>query len=141
MKLKIILGICMLMMAAIVISSCQDEAELNFKRYYTTGQTVYQNHCQNCHGANGEGLGALMPPLNDSAFFKSNLHRLPCFVKNGLKRPITVNGKPYAQTMPPHTDLTPIEIAEVITYVGNSYGNKIGLFDVDMVEAGLGKCR
>lgn len=141
MRLKIILGIFVVMMAAIAISSCQDEAELNFKRYYSTGSTVYQSQCQNCHGANGEGLGALIPPLTDSVYLRTNLHSLPCFVRNGLKESITVNGKAYAQAMPPQGDLTPIQIAEVLTYVNNSFGNKIGLVDVDVVNEDMGKCR
>jgi mono/diheme cytochrome c family protein len=140
MKLKVILIICAFVMAVTVITSCQDEGELNFKRYYSTGQSVYQNHCQNCHGAKGEGLGALIPPLTDSVYLKTNLHQLPCFIKNGITGNVTVNGKPYSQAMPP-AELTSIEIAEAITYVGNSFGNKVGLVDMDAVDADLAKCR
>jgi mono/diheme cytochrome c family protein len=140
-KLRVIFGICAFVVVAAIISSCQNEADLNFKRYYSTGSTVYQSHCQNCHGANGEGLGALIPPLTDSAYLKANLHQLPCLVKNGLTEPITIHGKPYSQAMPPHADLTSIEIAEALTYVGNSFGNKLGLIDVESVDGDLGKCR
>ncbi|RKR83244.1 cbb3-type cytochrome c oxidase subunit III [Mucilaginibacter gracilis] len=140
MKFKVIVIIGMFVTALAIISSCQGETELNFKRYYVNGSTVYQAHCQNCHGANGEGLGALIPPLTDSAYLKTNLHQLPCFVKNGLTGSITVHAKPYAQAMPP-AELTAIELAEVLTYVGNSFGNKLGLLDVDMVTGDLAKCR
>ncbi|MEO6523561.1 MAG: cytochrome c [Mucilaginibacter sp.] len=139
MKLKVILVIFCFVIAATVITSCQDEGQLTFKRYYSTGQSVYQNHCQNCHGAQGEGLGALIPPLTDSSYLKTNLHQLPCFIKNGVMGNIIVNGKPYSQAMPP-AQLTSIEIAEVITFVGNSFGNKIGLVDADMISEDLGKC-
>jgi mono/diheme cytochrome c family protein len=46
----------------VILISCQSQDELEFKRYYTTGKVVYQSKCQNCHGDNGEGLSALMPP-------------------------------------------------------------------------------
>lgn len=140
MKLRIILVICAFIMGVTAISSCQDEAELNFKRYYATGQSVYQNHCQNCHGAKGEGLGALIPPLTDTVYLKTNLHQLPCLIKNGLTGSVTINGKAYSQAMPP-ADLTSIEIAEVITYIGNSFGNKIGLMDVEVVDKDLPGCK
>jgi mono/diheme cytochrome c family protein len=140
MKLKVIMVIGALVMIAGVFSSCQSDADLNFKRYYTSGQVLYQNHCQNCHATNGEGLGALIPPLNDSVYLKTNLHRLPCFIKNGIQGNITVNGKPYNQQMPAHNDLSPIEMAQVLTYVNNSFNNKLGLFDEQQVNDDLQKC-
>ena len=127
-------------MIAIVISSCQSEAELTFQRYYTSGQVVYQNRCQNCHGANGEGLGAVIPPLTDSVFLRTNLHRLPCFIKYGVLESLIVHGKSYAQQMPPQGQFTPIDIAEVLTYVGNSFGNKMGVIEEPGVGEDLGKC-
>lgn len=123
-----------------MISACQSEADLNFKRYYTAGLQVYQTHCQNCHGANGEGLSALIPPLNDSIYLKNNLRSLSCLIKKGTQGNITVNGKAYSQPMPAQSDLTPVEIAEVLTFINNSYGNKLGLFDTPQVETDLKKC-
>lgn len=131
MKFKVILTLCAMIAAFAIITSCNDEAGLNFKRYYSTGQSVYQTHCQNCHGANGEGLGALIPPLTDSSYLRKNLHALPCLIRDGIKDTITINGKIYTQAMPPQADLSPIKISEVLTYVGNSFGNKMGLLDAE----------
>jgi len=128
------------LIAAGILSSCDNEAELNFKRYYSSGQVIYQTRCQNCHGNNGEGLGALIPPLSDSVSLKTRLHSLACFVKNGLKHPITSNGKTYSQPMPAQNDLSSIEIAQVLTYVNNSFNNKLGLIDVQQVNNDLQKC-
>jgi mono/diheme cytochrome c family protein len=140
MKIRLILFVSAFILVSAIITSCQDEASLNFKRYYSTGSTVYQSSCQNCHGVNGEGLGALIPPLTDSLYLRVNLNKLPCLIKNGISGNITVKGKPYAQAMPPQTELTPIQVAEVITYIGNSFGNKIGLVDVDKINADFAKC-
>jgi mono/diheme cytochrome c family protein len=138
MRLTIIAGI--LLMFSVLIVSCQSDEQLEFKRYYSAGSLVYQTHCQNCHGANGEGLQGLMPPLTDSLFLKTNKARLACFVKYGLKEKIALSKKLFEGEMPPN-DLPPIEIANVLTYVTNSFGNKMGTINSDQVDVDLGKCR
>jgi mono/diheme cytochrome c family protein len=138
MKLKIIAGIGFILFMLIV--SCQSDEQLEFKRYYSAGSLVYQTHCQNCHGANGEGLQELMPPLTDSVFLKTNKARLACFVKFGLKEKVIISKRPFEGQMPPN-DLPPIEIANVLTYVTNSFGNKMGTINSDQVDGDLGKCR
>ncbi len=137
MKFKIIA--VLLSFIGIMAYSCQSEEKIEFMRYYSSGQELYKSHCQNCHGQNGEGLAALIPPLTDAAYLKQNRSQLACYVKNGLKLPILVNGKAYNGQMPPAT-LAPVEIAQVLTYVQNSFGNKAGLHNVDQVNTELGKC-
>ncbi|HAL82576.1 MAG TPA: copper oxidase [Mucilaginibacter sp.] len=138
MKLKIIAGIGLLLV--ILIVSCQSEEQLEFDRYYSAGSIVYQSRCQNCHGAKGEGLQALMPPLTDSAFLKANRALLSCSVKYGLNGKVSISKKIFEGQMPPN-DLAPIEIANVLTYVTNSFGNKMGTITSQQVEIDLRKCR
>jgi mono/diheme cytochrome c family protein len=139
MKLKVISGICLFLAA--LLYSCQNEDEITFKRYYTTGSVIYQNNCQNCHGKDGQGLSALMPALTDSAFLKTNKALLPCFIKYGIKgKLLIVNKKPFEGDMPP-TDLAPIEIAEVLTYVTNSFGNNMGITTSQQVDEYLKECK
>jgi len=123
------------------IASCQDEGEMTYNRYYSVGSTIYNSKCQNCHGANAEGLAALIPPFTDSVYLRKNLAQLPCFVRNGLKDTIMVAGKKFSGIMPAQGSLSPIELAEVLTYVTNSFGNKMGLVDVATVEKDLKECR
>ena len=135
MKLRFVTGIC-IMLALVVIStviSCQSEDELEFKRYYTAGSLIYQSHCQNCHGAHGEGLNGLIPPLSDSTYIKNNKITLACTIKFGLKGKITVSSKLFEGQMPPN-DLPNIDIAKVLTYVGNSFGNKMGTINSQQVD-------
>jgi mono/diheme cytochrome c family protein len=134
MKLRVIGGICLLL--AIVIISCQDEKSIDYTRLYAEGSLVYQTHCQNCHGAKGEGLAALIPPLTDTISLKS----LPCVVKFGLKGKVTVSGKKFEGNMPA-ADLTPIQIAQVAVYVSNSFGNKNGFKSEDEVGKVLSSCK
>jgi len=138
MKLKVIGAL--FFFPAILIYSC-GEQDINFKRYYTTGNVVYTNKCQNCHGSDGQGLSALIPSLTDTVFLHKNKSLLPCFIKYGLKGKILIIGKKaYDGDMPP-VDLSPIEIAEVLTYVGNSFGNNMGLISQEEVQKDLEKCR
>jgi mono/diheme cytochrome c family protein len=137
MKFKVVTFLLSLII--VVTYSCQSEQELEFKRYYAAGARVYQMHCQNCHGPSGEGLAALYPPLTDSASLKKNINKLPCFVKNGLNGPIAVNGKVFNNQMPAD-DLPAVEIAEVLTYINNSFGNKLGVYTTPQVEEWLKGC-
>ena len=139
MKLKVI-GAISFLLTLFFIVSCESESSIEFKRYYSVGSEIYQTHCQNCHGKSGEGLSALIPPLNDSLFLKKNKLSLACYVKYGLKGPITINGKTFDDAMPAN-QLSPMEIAQVLTYISNSFGNKLGVINSEQAEADLGKCK
>ena len=138
MRSRFIISIGLLLVVLAV--ACQTDEQVEFNRYYSGGSLIYQAHCENCHGEKGEGLQALIPPLTDSVYLKNNKTSLACFLKNGLKGKITINGHPFEGEMPA-ADLTPLEIAKVLTYVTNSFGNKAGVVNVQLVETDLGKCR
>jgi len=122
-----------------MVYSCQSEDQIEYMRYYTAGQDLYKTKCQNCHGAQGEGLAALIPPLTDSVYLKANSNKLACYVQNGLQLPILVKGKAFNGQMPP-AGLSPIEIAQVLTYVKNSFGNNMGLYNLEKANQDLSKC-
>jgi mono/diheme cytochrome c family protein len=138
MKLKIAIGL--LLSGLVLIISCQSEDDLEFNRYYSNGMMVYQSKCQNCHGAKGEGLQSLLPPLTDSAYLKTNKSTLACGIKYGLKGRINIAQKQFEGEMPA-TDVTAVEIAEVLTYVTNSFGNKMGVVTAQRVSNDLAKCK
>ncbi|WP_428331461.1 c-type cytochrome [Mucilaginibacter sp.] len=137
MKLKII-GIIGVIIIFIV--SCQSEDQVEFARYYSNGSTIYQSHCQNCHGVKGEGLQGLIPPLTDTAYLKNNKTTLACSVNYGLKGKITILNRAFEGEMPAN-DLAPIDIAKVLTYVTNSFGNKMGIITLTQVNENLAKCK
>jgi len=64
---------------------------------------------------------------------------LPCIVRNGLKGNVMITGKTFDDAMPA-VSLTPIETAQVLTYISNSFGNKLGLITGDEVGIDLDKC-
>jgi mono/diheme cytochrome c family protein len=138
MKLRIIFGIAFFLVVLII--SCQSDEQMDFKRYYSAGSLIYLTRCQNCHGANGEGLQGLIPPLTDQSYLKTNKAILACSVKYGLKGKIIISGRSFEGEMP-RNDLASIELAEVLTYMTNSFGNKMGTVTSEQVEADLTKCK
>ena len=138
MKIKLATGILALLVIAMV--ACQNQDELEFKRYYTSGMVIYQSKCQNCHDAQGGGLSSLIPPLTDAEYLKANKHNLACFIKYGQKGLVTINGKTFNGQMPAH-DLPAVEIAEVLTYINNSFGNKLGVVTTNEVDEDLKACK
>lgn len=106
--------------AAQLLAGAPDKAKLMEK-----GKTVYNAYCKTCHQANGQGLGAVYPPLAKSDYLKNT--PMPQIIKevvNGKNGKIKVNGKEYNGVMAPlPKTYTDEQIAGVITYVYNSFGN------------------
>ena len=80
-------------------------------------------------------------PLTDTAFLRKNKSSLACFIKYGLKDKILIVNKKAFEGNMPAMDLAPIEIAEVLTYVGNSFGNNQGLISLEAVQGDLARCK
>lgn len=89
------------------------------------GKKVFLTSCFACHMANGEGLPGVFPPIAGSDFLKADKDRAIKAVIKGLSGPITVNGKPYNNMMPP-LEFTDDQVADVLTYVMNEWGNRFG---------------
>lgn len=123
------------------LPSCQSEEEITYLRYYTSGKKLYEANCQNCHNSDGSGLALLYPPLTDTVYLQKNKKQLACFIKNGLSGEITVMGKTFNGQMPAQNKLSDIEIAEIITYITNSFGNKQGLTLATEVGNDLKQCK
>ena len=81
--------------------------------------------CMACHGANGEG-GPVGPPLAGSDWVTGPVSNLIRIQLRGLTGPITVSGKPYTFPAPmaPLSYQTDEQVAAVLTFVRNSFGNK-----------------
>lgn len=113
---------------------------IRMKQYKIEGKKLYQVHCANCHQKNGEGLARLYPPLVGSDYLLADLPRAACIVKYGQDGPITVNGKSYDQMMPGVESLAPLEVAEILTYISNSWGNMGGISSTRDVTKWLKDC-
>lgn len=140
MRKYIINSIFLLAIIAIIVS-CQSQQEIDYQNYMSNGKDIYKNKCQNCHGVNGEGLGQLAPPLTDSVFLKTNKARLACIIKNGANEAMLIHGKAYKEKMPAFPELADIDIAQVMVFVTNSFGNKQGFVPYTEVSTQLQNCK
>ena len=105
------------------------------------GERLYKTHCANCHMDNGEGLGALIPPLAGADYLGKNREKLPCLVKYGIKDSIVVNGKIYAEEMLGVPTLSDVHITNVLNYINSNWGNSLQPYQLDEVRASLEKCK
>ncbi|MDN5199743.1 copper-containing nitrite reductase [Fulvivirgaceae bacterium BMA10] len=97
-----------------VAQSLSDRMEL--------GKQVYSRTCFACHQANGEGIANAFPPLANSDYLNADVNRAIDIVLNGKSGEITVNGVKYNSVMTKQV-LSDEEVANVLTYVYNSWGN------------------
>ncbi|MFA5940184.1 MAG: copper-containing nitrite reductase [Sinimarinibacterium sp.] len=88
------------------------------------GGSLYNGTCSVCHQANGEGLPDVFPPLAKSDFLMADKTRAITVVLNGLSGKVTVNGKDFTSVMPPMSQLNDDEVANILSYVTNSWGNQ-----------------
>ena len=99
------------------------------------GKQIYMQNCFACHLPSGEGMANVFPPLAKADYLMADRERAIRVVLKGLSGPVTVNGKTYNNVMPPQADtLSEDQIADVLTYVTNSWGNSAAPFTVDEVR-------
>lgn len=113
--------------------------EIRLKQYQVQGAKIYATYCANCHQQDGKGLASLYPPLAASDYLLGNLPRAACIIKNGQTKEIEVNGVKYNQMMPGNP-ITNLEVAEVLTFIGNAWGNEVGLIGVKDVDKWMEEC-
>lgn len=110
----------------------------NFEEQMEFGKQIYMQTCFACHQSEGQGVPNAFPPLANSDFLNADVDRAIGVVLNGLTGEITVNGKKYNNVMTRQM-LSSEEIANVLTYVYNSWGNNKTVVTKQMVDKVKGK--
>jgi nitrite reductase (NO-forming) len=105
-------------------AAARAEGRLTIEDQIKAGEALYTGTCSVCHQMNGTGLADVFPPLAGSDYLMADKKRSIGVVVNGLTGPVTVNGQQYNSVMPPMSQLTDDEIANILTYARNSWGNK-----------------
>lgn len=95
----------------------------SLKNSFERGKLIYTDFCITCHLPNGEGVKDVNPPLAKSDYLVKNREASIRGVKFGQQGEITVNGKKYNNIMAP-MGLSDNEVADVMNYITNSWGNK-----------------
>jgi mono/diheme cytochrome c family protein len=108
----------------------EDTLQQSMKR----GETLYATNCSSCHMPTGDGLGGAFPPLANSSWLK-NQKQVIGIVLKGLEGEITVNDEVYNAPMASFSHLTDRDIADVLNFVSNNWGNKQPIIKPAQVKA------
>lgn len=87
------------------------------------GERLYTTYCMGCHQPEGRGMQGTFPPLAKSDYLMTDKSRAIAAVLNGLTGPVEVNGQRYNGVMPPMGHLKDDEIADILSYVRQAWGN------------------
>lgn len=98
------------------------------------GARIYRTLCLACHLPDGKGMTGIVPPLAAADYLLDDRARAIRIVLKGVSGPITVNRVDYNGVMPPlEAVLSDRQVADVLTHVFNSWGNRGDAFDADFV--------
>lgn len=132
MKIKIFISTTIILFAVIVLSSfVQNPLAASIAR----GKKVYDKVCLSCHMIDGGGVPHLNPPLIQTSYVLGDKKKIIQIVLHGMNDRIAIDDDYYSNNMAPHKDLTNQQIADVLTYIRNSFGNKASAVTVKEVQA------
>ncbi len=109
------------------------DRELSLAEQVRAGERVYKQTCLACHQASGQGIPGIFPPLANADYLNADPDRAASYVLFGKQGPVTVNGVEYNQIMTPQ-NISESQIADVLTFVLNSWGNKGGRMTTERVK-------
>lgn len=116
-------------------------ANTALKTSIARGLTVYAKYCLSCHQADGSGVPNLNPPLTRTKWTLGSKTVLIQQVLKGSNGKVEIDGDTFRNTMPPMATLTDQQIADVLTYVRNNFGNKASAVTVAEVKTVRAKAK
>jgi mono/diheme cytochrome c family protein len=121
---------------SVVISYAQTSAKSGEppKAALERGKKVYDLYCLACHQADGSGVPNMNPPLTKTKWVLGEKSILIQVILKGMDEEIEVNGETFHNVMAPHDHLSDQEIADVLTYIRNSFGNKASPVTLEEVK-------
>lgn len=90
----------------------------------TRGKTLYVKYCLTCHQSDGGGVPNMNPPLIQSSYVSGDKYILIKILLNGFSERIDIEGESYSNNMPAQNFLKDNQIADVLNYIRNNFGNK-----------------
>jgi len=101
-----------------------DQTQPDIQKSIIEGKKVFSKYCISCHQSDGGGVPNLNPPLINTPYVLGDKEKLIKIVLNGLNENIEIEDQVFSNPMPALNILKDQEIADVLTYVRNSFGNK-----------------
>ena len=116
---KVFYLVPLITLGVVVLASWQTD-----KGAIERGKKVYNLYCMSCHQVDGGGVPKLNPPLIKTPGVTGNKTKLIQVILKGMDTHEEINGEVYTNNMAPLDYLTDQQIADVLTYVRKSFGNK-----------------
>jgi mono/diheme cytochrome c family protein len=98
-----------------------------------SGKMIYTRHCLSCHQSDGQGVANISPPLDKKIVSGDRKNLIEILIKGQIKK--EGSGEVYQHGMIPDPEMKNQEIADVLTYIRNSFGNKASVIKVSEVES------
>ena len=117
-------------------SSDENEAPVLAGEAMARGEALYLDNCTGCHMPDGGGVAKTFPPLMRSAAIQAADPGTVLHVVLGGEQMAATAGKPSGLTMPGFAEkLNDQQIADVVSYIRNAWGNRGSRVDADAVAA------
>lgn len=100
------------------------------------GKKIYEAKCLACHQADGGGVPNMNAPLDGASNVVGNdIARLVRIIRYGYNERVALDGFYYSNAMTASPDLKDNEIADLLTYIRNSWSNKASAITIAQVQA------
>jgi mono/diheme cytochrome c family protein len=111
-------------------------ATAGLKASVERGKTIYLQRCLACHQVDGGGVPRLNAPLDGASQVVGNdKARIIKIVLNGMSEKVELDGEIYSNIMLPQRDLNDQQVADVLTYIRNSWSNKASVVTSNEVKS------
>ena len=141
MKKSIVILFLFLPVSFLFFTRSNDSAEKDlaikstYQKSNLPGEKVYKQYCISCHQADGGGVPNMNPPLINTTYVLGDKEHLIKIILKGLNENIEIDGENFSNPMPALNILKDQQIADVLTYVRNSFGNKASAVTAAEVKA------
>jgi mono/diheme cytochrome c family protein len=121
---KILMAGMMVVMALSASAQVKKQAPAGTTASIARGKILYKQICATCHQADATGVPRMNPPLIKTKYVLGDKTKLIKILLLGLNEDVEIEGEYYSNPMPSQAALKDEEIADVLTFVRNSFGNK-----------------
>ena len=99
------------------------------------GKKIYETRCLGCHQADGGGVPNMNAPVDGASNVVGNdIARLVKIIRNGYNERVALDGYYYSNAMTANPDLKDADIADVLSYIRNSWTNKASKITLAQVQ-------
>jgi mono/diheme cytochrome c family protein len=119
-RLVVVTGLFLIGISAWTIAPLQSKLQASIDR----GKIIYTQQCLSCHMMDGGGVQSMNPPLIRTKWVLGDKADLITIVLKGMNSGVEIDAVQYHNIMASHADLSDQQIADVLTYIRNGFGNK-----------------